>query len=270
MPELPEVETVRQGLRPFLEGRRIQRVCLRRPNLRFPFPARFTEKLESQKIQTLTRRGKYLLIHLGTDQIWLIHLGMSGRFLMNPQIPSKHDHVFILLDSGKLVYRDPRRFGFMDLFPTQELDRNRWVQNLGIEPLSKDFTGAVLRASFTGKKMPLKNLLLRQDLIAGMGNIYACEALFLAELDPQKPGHSLGIREFSRLTDAIKSVLKKAIKAGGASLKDRQRVTGELGYFQHQFKVYGRLGQPCTKCSTDIQKITQSGRSTFFCPACQQ
>lgn len=269
MPELPEVETVCRGLRPHMEGAAIASVQLNRPDLRFPFPDHFANIITGTRVESITRRAKYILMNLDNDHTLLTHLGMSGRMLIHPEDTNKHDHVVFYLEDRKVVYRDPRRFGFMDLVPTAHLDSNRFLQSLGIEPLSHELDGLYLQAAFKNKKSIIKTLLLNQSIIAGLGNIYVCEALFDTGIHPESPGHVLNKMQLEKLSMAIKNVLKRAISAGGSSLQDHRQVDGNLGYFQHQFKVYGRSGEPCMKCQVPIHRLVQSGRSTFFCPSCQ-
>lgn len=282
MPEMPEVETVRLGLVPVLEGRVLTHVEQRRPDLRFPFPPAFAERLRGQRVMRLHRRSKYLLADLASGETLLIHLGMSGRILVSgatlgefhhPIRPiEKHDHVVFTTDQGaQIVFNDPRRFGAMDLFPSAEMARHPLLRDLGPEPLGNEFSEAVLARALAGRAAPIKALLLDQKRIAGLGNIYVCEALWQARLHPETPGHAVTAGQISRLTTAIVQVLRDALAAGGSSLKDFRHTDGELGYFQHHFSVYDRAGQGCLRsgCGGRIERITQSGRSSWFCPACQ-
>ena len=293
MPELPEVETVRSGLEGALVGARFERVEQRRPNLRFPFPDRFAARLEGVRVSSLDRRAKYLLGRLESGDVLAMHLGMSGRFTVHqpsgtgqpghfvyePPGGAAHDHVVFHMNNGAVVvYNDVRRFGFMTLIGAHELDAHKLFRGLGVEPLSDDLSPAFIAHAFANKQTPLKAALLDQKLIAGLGNIYVCEALHRARLSPVRSAASLtkasggpGVRA-TRLTAAIKSILSDAIAAGGSSLKDYQHADGSLGYFQHSFAVYGRDGQSCPRaaCSGTIQRIVQSGRSTFFCACCQR
>lgn len=286
MPELPEVETVRRGLEPILTDRKIERAIVRRPDLRKPFPANFAVRLDGQHITRVGRRAKYLLLHLGSDEILVIHLGMSGRILIHepdgsPQRPAslyydpkghdRHDHVVFEIEGGwRVVFNDPRRFGLMDIVSEQEMDRHRLFADIGPEPLGNNFDATYLSTRLEGRKGPIKSQLLDQKTVAGLGNIYVCEALFQAGISPtRKAGTITGIRA-TRLVPEIRAVLQAAIDAGGSSLNDYVQTDGELGYFQHQFKVYDREGQPCeNECGASIKRIVQSGRSTFFCPKCQ-
>lgn len=288
MPELPEVETVRRGLEPALTGRRIARVELRRPDLRIPLPKDFARRLEGRRILGLSRRAKYLLAALDSGETLIIHLGMSGQLtlrhasaeagrarLHHAREPSSgHDHVIIDLDGGRqLVFNDPRRFGLMTLATTADLAEHPLLAHLGIEPLGNELSADYLLAHLAGRRTSLKAALLDQTLIAGLGNIYVCEALYRARLSPRRSCASLGKVRAERLAAAIRSVLEEAVAAGGSSLKDYVHADGTLGYFQHHFAVYDREGQPCRRpaCKgTLIKRIVQSGRSTFYCPSCQR
>lgn len=292
MPELPEVETVRRGLNPHLEGRRIAGVRLNRPDLRFPFPDRFAARLTGACFHALGRRAKYLLLPLDSSETLVIHLGMSGRLLIlrpkpekteNEVAPGKfhhdvtrleqHDHVDILLDDGhRLVFNDPRRFGFMLLERSENLNEHPAFADIGIEPLGNAFDAAYLMARFSGRRSPLKAALLNQRHIAGLGNIYVCEALHRAALAPDRLAGTLTEGEARLLVTTIRDVLNDAIEAGGSTLRDYRHEDGSLGYFQHAFRVYGRESELCHTpgCTGFIRRITQSGRSTFFCSSCQQ
>ncbi|HXG79154.1 MAG TPA: bifunctional DNA-formamidopyrimidine glycosylase/DNA-(apurinic or apyrimidinic site) lyase [Methyloceanibacter sp.] len=282
MPELPEVETVRRGLEPILVGNAFARVEQRRKDLRFPLPERFGERLSGRKVKALDRRAKYLLARLDDGEVLIMHLGMTGRFSVNGTTttpPPKHEHVvFHLGDGTRIRYSDARRFGYMDLIPAKNLDSHALFKGLGIEPLSGALTPAWLASRLKGKKTPIKPALVDQRLIAGLGNIYACEALFHAGISPLKPAGSLATKsgeptaKTEALVAAIKAVLEDAIKAGGSSLRDYRRADGELGEFQHRFRVYGREGKPCSRkgCGGTVRRIVQGGRSTFYCPTCQR
>lgn len=275
MPELPEVETVRRGLLTVLAGQRLAVVEQRRPDLRFPLPADFARRLAGRRIEDIERRGKYLLIRLDADEVWLAHLGMSGRFCIDrPDTPppGPHDHVLLRTDSGVCVrFHDPRRFGFMDLVPAETLDQCPHLAGLGPDPLGPRFDGAYLAASLAARRTPLKAALLDQRVVAGMGNIYASESLFRARLSPARMAATVGGKRVERLVAAIKEVFTEAIAAGGSSLRDHRQPSGELGFFQHGFAVYGRAGEPCPGCRCQpartggIRRIVQSGRSTFYC-----
>jgi formamidopyrimidine-DNA glycosylase len=270
MPELPEVETVRRGLAVKMSGRRIARAELRRPDLRRPFPAALAARLEGARIGALGRRGKYILIELDTDGLLLLHLGMSGRVTASsaalPDTP--HDHVVLTLDDGTVIrFNDPRRFGLLDYIKRSEADRHPLLAALGPEPLEAGFNGAYLAAALAGKMTPIKSALLDQRIVAGLGNIYVCEALFRAGISPRRLAGSIGRGRADRLVAGIRSVLDEAIAAGGSSLRDYVQADGELGYFQHRFAVYAREGEPCPGCGCGggVRRIVQAGRSTFFC-----
>ena len=292
MPELPEVETVRRGLTPAMLGARILNVELRRADIRFPFPPSFAKRLTGQRIVDVKRRAKYLLFQLDGGETLIAHLGMSGSFRMEKTAVStpgkfhherskdpKHDHVVLILDNRWVVtYNDPRRFGFMDLAPTETLAQHPRMRGLGAEPLAPEFDAQSLAKMFVGVRTSLKAGLLNQKRIAGLGNIYVCEALFRARLAPSKPAGILAgargapTRAAAAVSDAIRSVLEEAVEAGGSTLRDHRQANGELGYFQHAFKVYDREGLPCVRerCRGTIVRITQSGRSTFYCSKCQR
>jgi formamidopyrimidine-DNA glycosylase len=271
MPELPEVETVCRGLALALEGRRLIRVRTYRADLRRPFPPSFAERLEGRRVEKLARRAKYLTIFLDDGWVWLVHLGMSGRMLIGPadaSAPGKHDHVIVETEDGhRVAYNDARRFGLMDLCAKTDLAGHPLLAALGPEPLDKAFTPSVLAKALSNRSGPIKTALLDQTLIAGIGNIYASEALFRAGIDPARPAATLSLKESRPLVAAIKSVLAEAIAAGGSSLRDHRRPDGELGYFQHAFAVYDREGKPCPNCdcAEGVRRLVQSGRSTFYC-----
>ncbi|MGE5546896.1 MAG: bifunctional DNA-formamidopyrimidine glycosylase/DNA-(apurinic or apyrimidinic site) lyase [Solirubrobacterales bacterium] len=278
MPELPEVETVARGLAAVWEGRTLVAVETRRPDLRAPFPERFAERLTGRRIERVGRRAKYLVVTL--DEVVLLgHLGMSGRMVITRgrnEPPGRHDHVEFRTDDGTVVtFTDPRRFGLMTLCAPSELAAHPLLAGLGPEPLEAAFTAAVLAARLAGKATPIKTALLDQTVVAGLGNIYVCESLFRAGIAPTREAGSLAPGEIGPLVDAIKAVLAEAIAAGGSSLKDHVQPTGELGYFQHRFAVYGREGKPCPGCDCGagdggIRRIVQAGRSTFFCATRQR
>jgi formamidopyrimidine-DNA glycosylase len=270
MPELPEVETVRRGLALRISGRRIVGVELRRPDLRRPFPLALAARLDGALIGALGRRGKYILIELDSDGLLLLHLGMSGRLTAGsaalPTVP--HDHVVLTLDDGTVIrFNDPRRFGLIDYIRRGEAAQHPLLAGLGPEPLEPGFDGAYLGSTLAGKLTPIKTALLDQRVVAGLGNIYVCEALFRAGLSPRRLAASIGRLRAERLAAAIKSVLTEAIAAGGSSLRDYVQADGALGYFQHHWAVYGRDGNPCPGCDCGgaVRRIVQSGRSTFFC-----
>lgn len=294
MPELPEVETVRRGLEPILVGNAFARVEQRRPDLRFPLPKRFAERLEGRKVEALDRRAKYILARLDDGEVLIMHLGMTGRFAIDkangtaakpghfahPQKTApKHEHIVFHLGDGSAVrYSDVRRFGIMDLVPAASLDSHALFKGLGVEPLGDDLTSTWLAGKLKGKATSIKAALLDQRLIAGLGNIYACEALHRARLSPLKLAGTLATKsgkptkKTEALVEGIKAVLQSAIKAGGSSLRDYRHTDGRLGRFQHRFKVYGREGKPCTRtgCGGTVRRVVQGGRSTFFCPTCQR
>lgn len=278
MPELPEVETICQGLKPLLEGRRLVRVEARRPDLRFALPARFGQRLTGQAVSHIGRRGKYGLIHLAAGDCLIFHLGMSGRIRIArtgtaEAAPGTHDHIVIETDAGTtLMLHDPRRFGMMDICAASGLPGHAWLRGLGPEPLSNGFSGPVLAAALKGRKTSMKAALLDQRLVAGLGNIYVCEALHEAHISPKRLAASVGAARAERLAAAIVSVLNRAIAAGGSSLRDYAQVDGALGYFQTGFKVYDRTGAPCRTpdCGRPVKRIVQAGRSTFYCSRCQR
>ena len=277
MPELPEVETVRAGLAAAFEGRRLIKVAINRADLRKPFPPGFVQRLTNRRVTGVRRRAKYLLLDLETGESLIMHMGMSGRFTVYGHNAAsgaglgKHDHVvFDTEDGNRIVFTDHRRFGLMTVAPTAEVDVHPLFAGIGPEPLDEDFTPAVLSAALKGKKTPIKSALLDQRVVAGLGNIYVCEALFRAGISPKRLALSVPGARAERLAPAIKSVLKDALAAGGSSLRDYAHADGELGYFQHHFSVYDREGKPCPHCGTPIRRIVQSGRSTFFCPKCQR
>lgn len=293
MPELPEVETVRRGLAPHMEGRRFLRALQRRPDLRFPFPERFVERLAGARVEALSRRAKYLVADLSTGEALVMHLGMTGRFLIeageeayapgefhhDPGGGAPHDHVVFEMEGGaRITYNDVRRFGYMDLVARDGLAACRHFAGMGIEPLGNELSGETIARLFHGKVAPLKAALLDQRLIAGLGNIYVCEALFRARLHPQAPAGALATatgrprQKAHELAAIIRDVLAEAVEAGGSTLRDFAHTDGSLGYFQHSFRVYDREGEPCVAqgCGGTVERIVQSGRSTFFCPRCQK
>jgi len=279
MPELPEVETVRLGLAPALDGARLQRVTLNRPDLRFPFPERFAERLTGARIDHLGRRAKYLLAELDAGARLLMHLGMSGSFRVDEGAPGvfahprstdpRHDHVIIETDAGaRVTFNDPRRFGFMTLIGPGQA--SPFLEGLGPEPLSNAFNGPALHEAIKAKRTPIKAALLDQRVVAGLGNIYVCEALFRARISPRRLAANIGMARAERLAASVKAVLTEAISAGGSSLRDHRATDGALGYFQHSFDVYGREGAPCRSCGAAVRRLVQSGRSSFYCPDCQR
>jgi formamidopyrimidine-DNA glycosylase len=293
MPELPEVETVRRGLQPVMEGFRIVKMEVRRKDLRFPFQRDFVERLAGQSVTGLGRRAKYLLADLASGDVLLMHLGMSGSFRVvkddDASVPGQfhharakdgaHDHVVFHMSSGaSIVFNDPRRFGYMKIIARSALDEEPLLSGLGPEPLGNEFDAAMLARSCANKKTSLKAALLDQRVVAGLGNIYVCEALFRARLSPRRLAATLATKKgeptdhAKRLVTAIHAVLNQAIKAGGSSLRDHRQTSGELGYFQHSFQVYDREGEKCQTagCRGIVKRFTQNGRSTFWCPQCQK
>jgi len=279
MPELPEVETVRTGLAPMMEGNQIIRVQLNRANLRFVFPDKFAARLTGARVQKLSRRAKYLLFGLDTSETLLCHLGMSGSFLalapnqaIDAKRNTKHDHVvFEMKDGSTLIYNDPRRFGFMDLFASDSLAQSKFLHGLGQEPTGNEMSAKLIADKLAQKKAPIKSALLDQRLIAGLGNIYVCEILFRSHIHPAAKSSNLGFIQIEDIVSHTREVIREAIEAGGSSLNDFTNPDGDLGYFQHNFDVYGRAGETCRteKCTAKIERMVQSGRSSFYCPACQ-
>ncbi|MSP01692.1 MAG: bifunctional DNA-formamidopyrimidine glycosylase/DNA-(apurinic or apyrimidinic site) lyase [Acetobacteraceae bacterium] len=279
MPELPEVETVMRGLRARLEGRRIVRAAINRPDLRWPFPEGLAARLTGAEVLGFRRRAKYILMRLSGGDSVLIHLGMSGRMNLSIGIPNAaitHEHMSIEVDDGwRMGFVDPRRFGSVDLVKTAEEDQHRLLAGMGPEPLDDAFSAAALNAALKGKRTPIKAALLDQRLVCGLGNIYVCEALFRSRISPVRLASTVVGARAARLVPAIKATLTEAIAAGGSSLRDYVQPDGELGYFQHAWKVYGREGEKCEVCPgepgcTGIRRIVQSGRSTFYCGRVQR
>ncbi|MDQ1849868.1 bifunctional DNA-formamidopyrimidine glycosylase/DNA-(apurinic or apyrimidinic site) lyase [Gemmobacter fulvus] len=282
MPELPEVETVRRGLEPVMTGRLILQAQVNRPDLRWPFPPRMAERLTGARIEALRRRSKYILADLSSGESLLIHLGMSGRMLISGAAlgafhhahpaPAKHDHVVFDLEGGaRVTFNDARRFGAMDLMATATAEAHPLLSVLGPEPLGNEFDESYLMARLAGRNTPIKTALLDQHLVAGLGNIYVCEVLFRAGIHPERRASSLSRAKAASLVPLIREVLADAITAGGSSLRDYRQADGDLGYFQHSFRVYGREGAGCVTpgCTGVVQRLVQSGRSSFFCPICQ-
>ncbi|WP_298969567.1 bifunctional DNA-formamidopyrimidine glycosylase/DNA-(apurinic or apyrimidinic site) lyase [uncultured Roseobacter sp.] len=283
MPELPEVETVRRGLTPAMEGVVIAQADVNRPDLRWPFPPGMATRLTGQRVERLRRRSKYILADLSSGETLLIHLGMSGRmlvsgdplgtFLHDHPAPEKHDHVVLHMANGaRITFNDPRRFGAMDMMETATADTHKLLSVLGPEPLGNDFHAAHLVSALKGRMTPIKSALLDQRIVAGLGNIYVCETLFRAKIRPTQKAGKLSKPKVERLVPIIRDVLSEAIEAGGSSLRDFRQADGELGYFQHTFDVYGREGAPCRTpdCPGVIRRIVQSGRSSFYCAQCQR
>ena len=283
MPELPEVETVRRGLTPAMEGAVIAQADVNRPDLRWPFPERMAERLTGARVLRLRRRSKYILADLDTGETLLIHLGMSGRMLVSGDplgqfvhdhpAPEKHDHVVFHMDNGaRITFNDPRRFGAMDLMQTAGAETHKLLAVLGPEPLGNDFHESHLIDAFRGRMTPVKSALLDQKIVSGLGNIYVCEALYRAKIHPKRKAGRISEPRVAALVPIIRQVLADAIEAGGSSLRDFRQADGELGYFQHSFDVYGRENEPCRTpaCPGVIGRIVQSGRSSFYCAQCQR
>ncbi|WP_371224977.1 bifunctional DNA-formamidopyrimidine glycosylase/DNA-(apurinic or apyrimidinic site) lyase [Roseovarius sp. 2305UL8-3] len=283
MPELPEVETVRRGLTPAMEGQVIARADVNRPDLRWPFPENMANRLTGQTVLRLRRRSKYILADLGSGETLLIHLGMSGRMLISGDplgqfvhehpAPEKHDHVVLHMDNGaRITFNDPRRFGAMDLMETATAETHPLLAKIGPEPLGNAFNEEHLITALRGRNTPIKSALLDQRIVAGLGNIYVCEALFRAHVSPKRKAGRISATRIGALVPIIRDVLSEAIEAGGSSLRDFRQADGELGYFQHRFDVYGREGEACRTpdCTDTIARVVQSGRSSFYCPNCQR
>lgn len=285
MPELPEVETVRRGLAPALVGRRIKSARTKRPDLRFPFPERFAARLKGRRVDALERRAKYLLARLDDGNVWVTHLGMTGRwsilgaqrqpgdfYYAEPPDPT-HTHVVIEVEDGaRLEFNDPRRFGYMDLIAEDALAAHPWFKAMGPEPLGNEFHMGFLKRAFAGKKTSVKAALLDQRVIAGLGNIYVVEALHRAGITPTKEAGRIGAQRLEKLYHAIRAVLEEAIEAGGSTLSDYAAVDGAQGGFQHRFRVYDQEGRRCAngECGGTIVRATHGGRSSFWCPRCQR
>lgn len=295
MPELPEVETVRRGLEPVMAGRRFRKVEQRRPDLRFPLPEQFAARLEGRKVERLERRAKYILAHLDSGDVLTMHLGMTGRFTIAKNSGGEdqqlgeftfeagadptHDHIVFIMSSGaRITYNDARRFGYMTLLSEAALPEHPHFKGLGVEPLGNELHAEFLARRAVGRKTDLKAFLMDQRIVAGLGNIYVCEALWRAHLSPDRSARTLATRSgrptaaAERLVAAIRAVLEDAIAAGGSTLRDYKQADGSLGYFQHRFAVYGREGEPCLTpgCRGKVRRKTQGGRSTFACRVCQR
>src|SRR5216683_3027146 len=273
MPELPEVETVCRGLALHMDGRRVAALALNRPDLRFALPLGLKQQVEGRRVERLARRAKYILVHLEDGGVLIAHLGMSGRMVVTasgaPPLPvDKHDHVVFTLDDGATIrFNDARRFGLIDFADERDLPRHKLFAGLGPEPLGNEFSGPVLAASLAGKKTPIKAALLDQRVVAGLGNIYVSESLYWAGVSPRPLAGTVRGPRAERLARAIRDVLERAIAAGGSSLRDYVQATGELGYFQHHWAVYGKEGEACPRCdcARGIRRIVQGGRSSFYC-----
>ncbi len=283
MPELPEVETVRRGLIPAMEGQVISNAAVNRPDLRWPFPENMAERLTGKRINALRRRSKYILMDLDSGETLLVHLGMSGRMTISGvavgefhhphPTPEKHDHVVFDMENGaRVTFNDARRFGAMDLLDTATAEDHWLLRDIGPEPFSNAFNESYLIDRFRGKNSPIKTALLDQGIVAGLGNIYVCEVLFRTGINPKRKAGQISAQRIATLVPAIREVLAEAIESGGSSLKDHRQADGKLGYFQHNFRVYDREGQTCQTGDAGhvIQRFVQSGRSTFYCPQCQR
>ncbi|OCX63405.1 DNA-formamidopyrimidine glycosylase [Thioclava sp. SK-1] len=281
MPELPEVETVRRGLLPAMEGKVIMRADINRPDLRWPLPSRMKERLEGARVRQLRRRSKYILADLDSGESLLVHLGMSGRMLvsgvavgdfhLDHPAAQKHDHVVLHMEGGgRVTFNDARRFGAMDLVRTDREAAHWLLQGIGPEPFGNNFDEDYLVNAVKNRASPIKTVLLDQKVVAGLGNIYVSEVLFRAGIDPRRQAKRISAARLARLVPIVRDVLSEAISAGGSSLRDHRQADGELGYFQHVFRVYDRESTPCATCATPIKRIVQSGRSSFFCPTCQK
>jgi len=283
VPELPEVETVRRGLQPVMEGFAIVKADIRRPDLRWPFPENMSDRLTGKIVNRLRRRSKYILVDLSSDETLIIHLGMSGRMLISGNgqgefphdhpAPEKHDHVVLDMSGGaRVTFNDARRFGAMDISSTDSVESHWLINKIGPEPLGNSFDATYLSDRLKSRNTPIKTALLDQRIIAGLGNIYVCEILHRAGISPKRKAGKLTNKQVQQIVPIIRQVLEEAIEAGGSSLRDHRQTNGELGYFQHRFSVYDRKGQPCSKpdCTGHIDRIVQSGRSSFFCTQCQR
>ncbi|MGR3492623.1 MAG: bifunctional DNA-formamidopyrimidine glycosylase/DNA-(apurinic or apyrimidinic site) lyase [Shimia sp.] len=283
MPELPEVETVRRGLAPVMEGQAIARAEVNRPDLRWPLPEGMAARLTGARVERLGRRSKYILGELSTGETLIVHLGMSGRMLISGAevggfyyahpAPAAHDHVVLHMGNGaRITFNDARRFGHMDLAPSDGVEGHWLIDKLGPEPLGNAFNGAYLSERLKGRRMPIKAALLDQRIVAGLGNIYVCEVLHRAGISPRRLAGNLSAKRVAGLVPIIRDVLAEAIEAGGSSLRDYRQADGELGYFQHTFRVYDREGAACVTdgCPGQVRRIVQSGRSSFYCPTCQR
>lgn len=283
MPELPEVETVRRGLEPVMTDQMITLAKVNRPDLRWPFPENMAQRLTGQTVLRLRRRSKYILADLSSDETLLVHLGMTGRMLVSGDVlgqfhqdhapAQKHDHVVLDFASGaRVTFNDARRFGAMDLMPTDSWEAHHLLAKIGPEPFGNEFNEGYLVDALRGKNTPVKSALLDQRIVAGLGNIYVCEALFRAGISPKRVAGKISTKRVTSLVPIIRDVLSEAIEAGGSSLRDFRQADGELGYFQHNFDVYDREGEACRKieCKSDIRRVVQSGRSSFYCATCQR
>lgn len=274
MPELPEVETVCAGIKPKIEGQLISAAKCNRKDLRIPIPKNFAGKIKNRTVKKVTRRSKYICLHLDDGQVIVLHLGMSGRLFVydeKPELTQKHDHVLIDFANGAhMVFNDARRFGLVTLTDQDTMQDFKLFKNLGVEPLTKDFSVEYLQTVFANKTKNIKAVLMDASLVVGIGNIYASEILFESGIHPEKSAKDLGKEQIKKIYLATRDVLKRAIKAGGSTIRDYSSSDGNFGYFQHQFKVYGQDGNECSSCDDTITKLVQQGRSSFYCPSCQK
>ena len=273
MPELPEVETICRGIESSIIGKKIESIYTSNKNLRLPFPENILD-LEGKRIESVTRRARYILIGISTTKILLVHLGMSGKLIYQEKLPielNKHDHFVIRFDDDSgLIYNDPRRFGLVDLVDEKKINQHKMIKNLGLEPLSEEFDAKHLQEKLAGKKINIKTAMMDNSVVVGVGNIYINESLFESKISPLKAAGSLSLKELKILVGNIKSILAKAIKLGGSTLRDYVQLNGDIGNFQFDFKIYGRGEEDCLICSGKIKRIKQNGRSTFYCPSCQK
>ena len=275
MPELPEVETVMRGMQPALEGKKLTNIEARCDSLRWPIPNNFADRLKGRRVINIARRAKYILWYLDDETVMILHLGMSGRVSITAKRPSKiekHDHLIFTTEEGAVIrFNDARRFGMVDLSTSRSIFQHKLLRQIGPEPLSNDFNELSLKEMLRGKKTTIKNALLDQRVVAGLGNIYVCESLFRSNISPKRLALNVKGKRLKTLSLNIREVLNEAILAGGSSLRDHAQTNGDIGYFQHNFMVYGREGQACKKngCGNEVKRIIQSGRSTFYCAKCQ-
>lgn len=273
MPELPEVETVCAGLRSTILNKKITNAENLRPNLRIPFPVNFSQQLRGKTVSSVERRAKYIIITLDDETVVIAHLGMSGKMIVYNNLQNerkKHDHAVFQFENGmEMVFNDARRFGLITFSDTANLNKHELIVNLGLEPLEENFGGESLYKILQKKSTPIKTTIMDASLVVGVGNIYACEALFRSKINPEKKSNTLTEKQCDLLAENIKIILSEAIKSGGSTLRDYVRSSGDSGYFQHSFKVYGRAGDDCYVCSNKIKRMKQSGRSTFYCDVCQ-
>lgn len=273
MPELPEVETVVRGIRPFITNKIIKDIIIRNPNLRYKMPDGFSENIGGARVQNVSRRAKYILLETDTNQVIIVHLGMSGSLIAYTEQHEdykKHDHVIFIMEGKEyLIFNDPRRFGLVLSVAKDDIEQHQFFKNLGPEPLTNQFNHEYLSEILSNKKAPIKTALMDNKIVVGVGNIYACESLFRSGIMPTRPANDVSETELERLTYAIREVLQEAIDSGGSTLRDYVNSSGDSGYFQHNFAVYGREGEECIRCGATVKRVKQAGRSTFFCDSCQ-